>query len=140
MIILLFQNKILFARLSSIIFYPKPLYTSAFISPRIMSARKGGSRRKSRHKLMKSSRSRGKLSLTRYLQEFTDGDDVLLIAESSVHEGLYHPRFHGKQGEVVGKQGSCYYIKITDGGKEKTLLVHPVHLSRVELHGKATIA
>ncbi|MBI4441241.1 50S ribosomal protein L21e [Candidatus Woesearchaeota archaeon] len=96
-----------------------------------MSARKGGTRRKSRHKLMKSFRTRGKISVTRYLREFTNGEQVVLLADSAVHEGLYHPRFHGKNGEVVGKQGRCYYIKITDGGKNKQILVHPIHLTKV---------
>ncbi len=104
-----------------------------------MSARKGGTRRKTRHKLMKDCRCRGKVSVTRYLQEFSVGDNAVLYAESSVHEGLYHPRFHGKQGEITGKQGRCYYIKTTDGGKEKQILVHPVHLRKVT-YGQTTAA
>ncbi len=104
-----------------------------------MSARKGGTRRKTRNKFMKDIRRRGKVSVTRYMQEFTPGDNVTLNAESSVHKGLYHPRFHGKHGEIVGKQGSCYYVKTRDGGKEKNLLVHPIHLRKVT-HGQTTAA
>lgn len=100
-----------------------------------MSARKGGTRRKTRHKWMKAARAKGKISVTKYFQELHQGDNVVLCAESSVHEGLYHPRFHGKQGEVAGKQGACYYVQILDGGKGKKLLVHPIHLVKVS-HGQ----
>lgn len=88
---------------------------------------------------MKAARTKGKVSVTHYLQQFAEGDPVVLFAESSVHEGLYHPRFHGKYGIVTGKQGKCYYVHIRDGGKEKKILVHPVHLNKVS-HGQTTRA
>lgn len=104
-----------------------------------MAIRKGGQRRKTRHKLMKSARTRGKISMTRYLQNFNAGDKVILIADSSVHEGMYHPRFHGKEGQVLSQKGRCYYIQIRDGGKDKQIIVHPVHLTRIQ-HGQTTTA
>lgn len=96
-----------------------------------MVQRIGGSRRKTRHKLQKPIRSRGKISITKYFQEFDKGDKVLLKAEPAVQKGLYHPRFHSKIGVIKSKKGSCYNLSIKDGGKAKTLIVHPVHLRKV---------
>ena len=92
--------------------------------------RVGGFRRKTRHKLSKPLRNKGKISLRKYFQKLKDGDKVFLKAEPSVHEGMYLPRYHGKAGIVVGKQGNDYFVRITDGKKPKKLLVHPVHLLR----------
>ncbi|MBS3096287.1 50S ribosomal protein L21e [Candidatus Woesearchaeota archaeon] len=95
-----------------------------------MVKRIGGLRRKTRYKFRKEKRSRGKISITRYLQSFSVGDRVYLGVEPAVQKGMYHPRFMGKAGTVKGKRGRCYEILINDIGKEKTLVVHPVHLKR----------
>ena len=97
-----------------------------------MVQRIGGNRRKTRFKLQKTNRTRTKVSLTKYFQIFDNGQKVLLYAEPSIHKGMYFPRFHGKVGKVSGKQGACYYVTIKDESKEKKLLVHPVHLRKVE--------
>jgi large subunit ribosomal protein L21e len=96
-----------------------------------MAMRIGGSRRKTRHKMQKNVRDHGKIKLSSYLDEFKTGDRVCLATEPSVHEGLYHSRFHGKIGTVVSKKGSCYYVQIKDINMAKKLIVHPVHLKRV---------
>jgi large subunit ribosomal protein L21e len=91
----------------------------------------GGSRRKTRQKFTKPLREKGKLSLTRYFDTFEVGEKVLLKAEPSVHEGMYHGRFHGKVGVVQKQKGTCYEVQIDDLGKKKIVIVHPVHLKRV---------
>jgi large subunit ribosomal protein L21e len=96
-----------------------------------MGRRKGTYRRKSRGKLAKTVRKKGKLSLSTYFQEFKPGDRVQLLCESSVHKGTYCLRFYGRIGVVMAKNGTCYNIKISDHNKEKTLIVHPVHLKRI---------
>ena len=90
----------------------------------------GGLRRKTRYKLKKERRRKGKISITRYFQEFVAGDKVNLIAEPAVQKGMYHPRFMGKSGLVTGKRGDCYLVEIKDINKKKTVVVHPVHLKR----------
>jgi len=92
--------------------------------------RVGGFRRKTRHKLRKPLSLRGKISIPRYLQEFTQGDCVYLVAEPSVHAGMYFPRYHGKKGVVTGKRGVCYQVVIHDGSVKKQFFVHPVHLKK----------
>ncbi len=95
-----------------------------------MAKRIGGFRRKTRNKLKKDIRSKGKISIRNYFQNFEIGDKVLLQAEPAVQKGMYFPRFHSKMGIVKGKSGACYQIIIKDGKKEKTLIVHPVHLRK----------
>jgi len=92
--------------------------------------RVGGLRRKTRHKLKKNVRTKGKISLRRFFQKFKEGDKVYLAAEPAIQKGLYNPRFHGKAGIIKEKQGSNYYVQIKDGNKTKTILTHPVHLKR----------
>lgn len=93
-----------------------------------MATRIGGFRRKTRSKLKKNVRERGKISIKKYFQSFKIGDKVILKAEPAVQKGMYFPRFHSKHGVVKGKIGKCYEVVINDRKKEKTLIVHPVHL------------
>ena len=97
-----------------------------------MVKRIGTSRSKSRHKFSKHHREKGTISLTRYLQEFKAGETVGLAAEPAVHKGMYHGDFHGKTAVVKGKRGRCYVLAFNDKGKEKTLIVHPVHLLKLK--------
>lgn len=96
-----------------------------------MTKRIGGARRKTRHKYGKKKKEKGKISLRAYLQKFKKGDKVNLNVESAVQKGMYFRRFVGKVGEIDSKQGRCYKIKIKDKGKEKKIIVHPVHLRRI---------
>lgn len=91
----------------------------------------GGFRRKTRHKMAKNFRAKGKISITRYLQTFKEGDKVYLIAEPGVQKGMYFPRFYGRAGIIKEKMGKCYKVDIKDGKMNKTLVVHPVHMKRL---------
>ena len=93
-----------------------------------MVKRIGGSRRKTRQIFSKKPSQRGKFSLTGYFQKYNDGDKVLLKSEPSIHNGMYFRRFDAKSGIISGKQGRYYKVKINDLGKEKTLIVHPIHM------------
>ena len=72
--------------------------------------RVGGFRRKTRRKLTKSVRQKGKVSLTKFFQRLKDGDKVYLVAEPSIQGGMYFPRFHGKSGVIDGMQGKNYFV------------------------------
>ena len=95
-----------------------------------MAQRIGRFRRKTRSKLKKGIKEKGKISISNYLNDFKENERVLLKAEPAVQDGMYFPRFHGKTGIIVGKEGSCYKILIKDFKKEKIVVVHPVHLRR----------
>ena len=96
-----------------------------------MAKRIGGARRKTRHKLSKKTRKKGKIPLTAYFQKFEAGDKVVLKAEPAVQKGMYHPNYYGKSGIIQRKQGRCYEIAIKDRSKQKVLIVHPAHLKRI---------
>jgi large subunit ribosomal protein L21e len=96
-----------------------------------MVQRQGGMRRKTRHKLQKNVRQKGKISFQRFFQKLAIGDKVKLNAEPAHHKGMYYPRFHGKVGDVIGMQGECYTVQIKDGSKLKEVIVHPVHLKKI---------
>jgi large subunit ribosomal protein L21e len=95
-------------------------------------ARVGGLRRKKVSRFTKSTKEKGKVSLKRYLAEFKDGDRVSLTIEPAISEGMYCPRFIGKSGTIISKKGTCYEVKINDFTKEKILIVHPVHMRKLE--------
>ena len=91
----------------------------------------GQGRKKTRQKLSKSLRDKGKISIRAYLQKFNNDDKVQLIAEPAIQKGFYHARFYGKFGKITGKQGTNYYVEIIDISKPKKILVHPVHLRKI---------
>ena len=97
-----------------------------------MVQRTGRSRRKTRSKLRKNIHDKGKISIMKYLQEFKEGESVILKAEPAVQKGMYFPRFHGKVGVIKGKQGECYKIMIKDHKMEKAVIVHPIHLKKCQ--------
>ena len=92
----------------------------------------GSFRRKTRHKLSKKTRKKGKISLSAYFQTFKTGDKVVLKAEPAIQKGMYRPRFHGRSGIIKARTGSCYSVSINDKNKQKTIIVHPTHLKRVQ--------
>lgn len=94
--------------------------------------RTGSSRRKTRSLYKKNVKTRGKISIRRYLQTLENGDKVILKAEPAVQSGMYFRRFHGKIGEVVGKQGSNYKVEVKENNKIKQLLIHPIHLQKCQ--------
>ena len=91
----------------------------------------GGLRRGTRHKFRKNVRDRGKISLTRYFQEFKEGERVAFVAETAIQKGLYPRRYHGSAGVVRGKKGSCYIVEVKGIREIKSFIVHPVHLKKV---------
>ena len=100
-----------------------------------MVKRIGSRQRKTRYKLQRHFRQKGKIPLSQYFQQLQDGDSVSLVLNSAVQHGYFFPRFHGLTGVVCGKRGRCYEVRIADGGKEKLLVVHPIHLKK-QIHLK----
>lgn len=97
-----------------------------------MVQRIGGFRRKTRSKLKKPEGEKGKVAISRFFNKFEEGESVVLKIEPSVHAGMPYPRFQGKSGVVVGKQGECIKVLIKDGSMEKMIISHPVHLLKIK--------
>jgi|SRR3989338_7486548 len=91
----------------------------------------GTSQRKTRQKYTQHYREKGKISLSTYFQELNPGESVALKINPQVQKGRFFRRFYGMIGQIKGRRGFCYQVQIKDGGKEKTLYVHPIHLRRV---------
>ena len=96
-----------------------------------MAKRKGKFRRKSRSKLKKNIRKKGKISIKKYFQKFKDGEKVYLKAEPAIQKGMFYPKYIGKSGIIKGKKGNCYQVLVKDKNKQKILIVHPIHLKKV---------
>ncbi len=76
-------------------------------------------------------RTRGKLQLSRYLQELNEGDFVAISREKSV-QSSFPKRFQGITGIVEARRGKAYLVKIKDGNKEKRILIEPIHLKKIK--------
>ncbi len=98
-----------------------------------MVQRIGGFRRKTRQKLSKSRRSKGKISVKNFFQTFEEGEKVVLSAEPAVQKGMFFPKFYGKVGIIKKKVGRCYKVLIKDGKKEKNPIIHPIHLKKIKV-------
>jgi len=79
----------------------------------------------------KKIRTKGKIRLSRYFQEFKKGDFVAVVKEPSV-QPRFPERLQGRTGTVEGKRGRSCIIKI----QEKKFLIAPVHLRKIKIQEK----
>ena len=79
----------------------------------------------------KQMKTRGKLSLSNYFQEFKNGDRVSVVREHAV-QPKFPTTIQGRSGVINGKRGSSYIVKIKDLNKEKIYIIHPIHLRRLK--------
>ena len=66
--------------------------------------------------------------ITKFLQEFKEGQNVVILPEPSSHKGMPYPRFKGKMGKVVEIRGKSYVVEIMDGNLMKKVIARPEHL------------
>jgi large subunit ribosomal protein L21e len=76
-------------------------------------------------------REKGKISLSRYFQQFKPGDLVAVDIEQSEIFG-YPNKLQGRTGKVIEKRGSAFHIEINDLNKAKRYLIKPIHLKKIE--------
>jgi large subunit ribosomal protein L21e len=87
-----------------------------------------GFRSRTRHKLRKKPRERGKIPVSRMIRQFKKGDKVHIVIDPSVHKGQPHPRFHGRTGTVIEQRGKAYLVEVPDGDTKKIVISSPAHL------------
>lgn len=90
-----------------------------------------GYRSGTRHLLKKGPRMHGKLSLSKLLQEYQPGNQVIVRIDSSIQKGMPHRRFHGKTGTIIQKRGRSYVVSVSQGDAVKEIVVRPEHLEPV---------
>ena len=93
------------------------------------SPRKPGKRGKTRSKFKKTSK---KISVNDIMQDFNDGDKVQVVIDSSYHPGLPDKGFHGLTGNISGKRGKSFEVKLNKGNKEMMVVTTAVHLKKLK--------
>lgn len=77
-------------------------------------------------------RTRGKVQLSRYFQEFKEGDYVAVVREISLQPSFPN-QIQGRTGVVESKRGKAFMIKMKDMNKEKRYLIEPIHLKKIKI-------
>jgi large subunit ribosomal protein L21e len=79
----------------------------------------------------KSVRTRGKISLKRYFQEFENEEKVAVVEERAI-QSSFPKRLQGRTGKIEGKRGRAYVVKIKDQNMDKLHLINPIHLKKIK--------
>ena len=82
-------------------------------------------------------RTRGKVQLSRYFQEFKEGDHVAVVRERSLQPSFPN-QIQGRTGVVESKRGKAFMIKMKDMNKEKRYLIEPIHLKKIKQPERVT--
>ena len=78
----------------------------------------------------KKMREKGKLSFSRYFQNFNEGDSVAVVIEPSL-KASFPKRLHGRTGRIDGKRGRSYIVELNDQEKKKSFIIAPIHLKKI---------
>ena len=92
-----------------------------------MTTRSKGTRYGTRKKLKRTYRT----PITRHLQSFDIGEQVVILPDSSSSQGMPFPRFKGLTGSIKGKRGRAYIISIKEGKKRKCLMITSEHIKKL---------
>ena len=79
----------------------------------------------------KKVRTKGKISFSRYFQDFKEGDIVSVVRELAI-KASFPERLQGRTGVIESKRGKVYFVKIKDKNKEKKFLIEPIHLKKIK--------
>jgi len=75
-------------------------------------------------------REKGKIGLSKILEELKPGEKVAIIQDPSF--GVTFPRrFHGKTGRIIEKRGKGYVVEVYDGKKQKKLVLKKINLKKL---------
>ena len=87
-----------------------------------------GYRSGTRRLLKKDHKERGKIRMSKLLQEYQPGNRVVVRIDPSIQKGMPHRRFHGKTGTVTEKRGRSYVVTVPQGNAVKEIIVRPEHI------------
>lgn len=79
----------------------------------------------------KQVRTKGKIKLSNYFQEFKQGDRIAVVRELAT-QPKFPKQLQGRSGIITGKRGKSYIVRIKDLNKEKTYIIHPVNLKKLK--------
>lgn len=81
--------------------------------------------------MKKTIRTKGKLQLSRYFQDFKPGESVAVVREPSVKTN-FPERLQGLTGFIESKKGKTFVVRIKTQNKEKQFLIEPIHLKKIK--------
>ena len=81
--------------------------------------------------MKKKIRTKGKISFSRYFQEFKEGEKVAIVRELSINAS-FPSRLQGRTGVIKGKRGKAYMVNIKERRTEKNFLIEPIHLKKMK--------
>jgi large subunit ribosomal protein L21e len=87
-----------------------------------------GFRAGTRRLAKKKTRESGKPKISKLLQEYPPGSQVIIKMDSSVQKSLPHKRYHGKIGTVLDKRGRGYIVSVAQGDAIREIIVRSEHL------------
>jgi large subunit ribosomal protein L21e len=79
----------------------------------------------------KKMKEHGKIKLSNYFQEFKEGDRVAVVRELA-ERPKFPKQLQGRSGVVASKRGRSYVVEIKDLNKDKSYIIHPVHLRKLK--------
>jgi len=88
-----------------------------------------GPRRRTRRKFGQKSGFRP--TITKFLTQYSEGQQVVIMQEPSSHKGMPFRRFRGRSGYIVGKRGKAYIVEIQDGNSVKRVISRAEHLKAI---------
>ncbi|OGI15757.1 50S ribosomal protein L21e [Candidatus Micrarchaeota archaeon RBG_16_49_10] len=74
---------------------------------------------------------RERTTVNKILEEFKEGQKVIIDLDPSSDKGRPFRRFQGRMGVVEGFRGRSYVIKVKDNDKEKVLIASSRHLRSI---------
>ena len=75
-------------------------------------------------------RHKRRLTVSDMVRTFKVGSKVL-VSVKPVRDGMPAPRYNGRHGTILERQGSAYIVEVKDGRAKKRLVVSPIHLTGV---------
>ena len=78
--------------------------------------------------LRKPTRQKGKPKISKILQDYAVGSQVIIKMDSSTQKSMPHKRFHGKIGTIKEKRGRGYVIAVPQGNMVKDIIVRTEHI------------
>ena len=91
-----------------------------------------GQRQGTRRILRRGRHQRGRVSISRIMHEYAEGDRVAIILDGGQQMGMPHRRFQGRTGFIQGRQGKAWVVAVKDGNMQKTVVARPEHLKPLE--------
>jgi len=71
-----------------------------------------------------------KLTVSDMVRTYEVGNKVL-VSVKPIREGMPAPRYNGRHGTILDKQGAAYIVEVKDGKARKRLVISPIHLTGV---------